>query len=62
MAPDTLLTTETKITLLFVFLGLTAWYLVGTVTSNPVVEFGVLIGLGVVAPTLVNEWRRRSVD
>lgn len=59
MPPDSL-TTDTNITLLFVFLGLGAWYLVGTVTENSVVEFGTLIGLGVVVPTLVNEWRRRS--
>lgn len=60
MAPESLLTTETRITLLFMFLGLTAWYLVQPVTENAAVEFGVLIGVGVLVPTLVNEWRRRS--
>jgi hypothetical protein len=50
--------TETKITVCFVGLGLTGWYLVQQMTTNTVVEFAVLIGLGVVVPTLVNEWRR----
>lgn len=50
--------TETKITVCFVFLGLAGWYLVQQMTTNTVVEFAVLIGLGVVVPTLVNEWRR----
>jgi hypothetical protein len=52
------ISTETKITVCFVFLGLTGWYLIQQVTTNPVVEFAVLIGVGVVVPTLVNEWRR----
>jgi len=51
---------ETRIVLLFVFLGLTGWYLVQQVTTNAAVEFAALIGVGVVAPTLINEWRRRS--
>jgi hypothetical protein len=49
------ISTETKITVCFVFLGLTGWYLVQQVTTNTVVEFAVLIGIGVVAPTLVDE-------
>jgi len=56
------LQTETKIVVPFVFLGLTGWYLVQQVTTNDAVEFGVLIGVGVVVPTLINEWRRRSTD
>jgi hypothetical protein len=60
MAPDPLLATETKITLLFMFLGLTTWYLVGEAGASRTVEFGALIGIGVVVPTLVNEWRRRA--
>jgi len=55
-----LLATETKITLLFVFLALTGWYLIRGVTTNSAVAFAVLIGVGVVLPTLVNEWRRRG--
>ena len=54
-----LLDTETKIIVLFVFLGLTSWYLVQQVTTSSAVRFVALIGVGVVVPTLINEWRRR---
>ncbi|GAB6860390.1 hypothetical protein ACFR97_09395 [Haloplanus litoreus] len=56
MARDALLDTETKIIVLFMFLGLTAWYLVQQVTANELLELAALIGVGVVVPTLVNEW------
>lgn len=62
MPSDALLTTDTKITLVFVFLGLTGWYLVQDVTTNLTVDFAVLIGVGVLVPTLINEWRRRTTD
>lgn len=55
-----LLTTETRIIVVCMFLGLTGWYLVQDVTDSAAVEFAVLIGVGVVAPTLINEWRRRN--
>jgi len=53
---------ETRIVLLFMFLGLTGWYLVQRVTTNSAVDFAVLMGVGVLAPTLINEWRRRAAD
>lgn len=57
-----LLDTETKIIVLFMFLGLTSWYLVQQVTTSSAVSFVALIGVGVVVPTLINEWRRRSTN
>jgi hypothetical protein len=42
------------------FLGLTGWYLVKDATDSVAVEFAVLIGVGVVVPTLIDEWRRRN--
>ncbi|MFQ3284663.1 MAG: hypothetical protein ACI9TI_002414 [Natronomonas sp.] len=60
MPRDALLAPETKITLVFMFLGLTAWYLVGTVTESDLLELGALFGIGIVVPTLINELRRRS--
>jgi hypothetical protein len=51
-------TTETRIIVACMFLGLTGWYLVRDVTDSAAVEFAVLIGVGVVVPTLLNEWRR----
>ncbi|WP_049926596.1 hypothetical protein [Natronomonas moolapensis] len=60
MSRDALLAAETKITLAFMVLGLTAWYLVGTVADSDLLEVGALLGVGVVLPTLINELRRRS--
>ena len=60
MPRDPLVAPETRVTLVFMFLGLTAWYLVGTVAESDLLEVGALIGIGVVLPTLINEWRRRS--
>ena len=62
MVRDALLDTDTKIIVLFVFLGLTSWYLARQVTTSSLVSFATLIGVGVLAPTLINEWRRRSAD
>ena len=60
MPRDALLAAESKITLAFMFLGLTAWYLVGTVADSDLLEVGALLGVGVVLPTLITELRRRS--
>ena len=60
MAGDPLVAPETRVTIAFMFLGLTAWYLVGTVGESDLLEVGALIGVGVVCPTLINELRRRS--
>ena len=59
MAREPLLTTETKTTLLFMFLGLTAWYLVRIFAPSDVLELGALLGVGVVLPLAINEARRR---
>ena len=52
-----LVSTETKITAIFVTLGLVS--VVGTtaVTDRQWIHFAVLIGVGVIIPTLINEWR-----
>jgi hypothetical protein len=60
MPRETLFTTGTKITLVFMLLGLTAWYLVQPHTENSALEFAALIGVGVVVPTLINEFRGRD--
>ncbi|SDZ95168.1 hypothetical protein SAMN04488065_1393 [Haloplanus vescus] len=57
-----LLQTETKIVLGCMFLGLTSWYLARQVTQNSLVSFATLLGIGVILPTLINEWRRRSAS
>jgi hypothetical protein len=57
---DPLLAPETKITLVFMVLGLTAWYLVQTFADNELLEIGALFGIGIIFPTLLNELRRHS--
>jgi hypothetical protein len=61
MAREPLLTTETKTTLVFMFLGLTAWSLVRIFAASDLLELGALIGVGVILPLVINEARRRSV-
>lgn len=60
MARDPLLSTETKITLVCMFLGLTAWYLATEYADSDVIELVALFGLGIILPTVLNEFRRHS--
>jgi intracellular septation protein A len=53
-----LVSTETKITAVFVVVALVAVYVTTTVTDSQWVHFVVLLGVGVIAPTLINEWRK----
>jgi hypothetical protein len=52
-----LVSTETKITAIFVIVALVSVYGATTVTDRQWVHFAVLLGLGVIVPTLINEWR-----
>jgi hypothetical protein len=52
-----LVSTETKITAAFIVVALVSVYGTTTVTDSQWVHFAVLIGVGVIAPTLINEWR-----
>ncbi|MCO8265132.1 hypothetical protein NKF06_00660 [Haloferax sp. AB510] len=56
------LSTETKTTLVFMVLGLTAWYLAQQYLENQLVELVALFGVGIVLPTLLNEVRRQSEE
>jgi hypothetical protein len=55
---EQLVSTDTKVTAVFVVLGLVLWYASTAVTESRPVQFAVLLGVGVVAPTLLNELRR----
>ena len=55
---SSLVSTDTQITAVFVVLALVSTYAATTVTDSQFVYVAVLLGVGVVAPTLVNEWRR----
>ena len=52
-----LISADTKITALFVIVALVSLYGTTTVTDSQWVHFAVLLGVGVIAPTLINEWR-----
>jgi hypothetical protein len=52
-----LVSTDTKISAAFAVLGLVSWYGAGRLTDEQLVQFGVLFGVGVIAPALINEWR-----
>lgn len=54
---NSLLSTETKITAVFVILALVSVYSTTAVTDKQWIHFAVLIGVGVIAPTFINEWR-----
>lgn len=51
--------TGTWITIGFVVLGVACWLVARSLTDSRLVQFGALIGVGVVAPTLVNEIRSK---
>jgi len=52
-----LISVDTKITALFVIVALVSVYGTTTVTDSQWIHFAVLLGVGVIVPTLINEWR-----
>jgi hypothetical protein len=54
---NNLVSTETKITALFVMLAIVSVFGTTAVTDRQWIHFAVLLGVGVVVPTLINEWR-----
>jgi len=52
-----LVSTKTKITAIFVILALVSVFGTTTVTDSQWIHFAVLLGVGVIIPTLINEWR-----
>jgi len=54
---NSLVSTETKITAVFVVLGVLSVLGTTAVTDTQWIHFAVLLGVGVIVPTLINEWR-----
>mgnify|MGYP000477666964 CR=1 FL=1 len=54
---NSLVRTETKITAVFVVLAVVSVFGTTTVTDRQWIHFAVLLGVGVVIPTLINELR-----
>lgn len=55
---DGLVNAETRITAIFVILGVLSWYGTRSVTDSRLFQFVSLLGVGIVLPTRINEWRR----
>jgi hypothetical protein len=55
--PSQLVSTDTKITSIFVVLGVVLWYGSMTVTESQLIQFALLLGVGLIVPTLINELR-----
>jgi hypothetical protein len=53
-----LVSTDTKITAVFVVLGVVLWYGSRTVTESQPIQFALLLGVGIIVPTLINEFRK----
>jgi hypothetical protein len=53
----TAVSTDTKITAVFVVLGVVLWYGSTTVTESQPIQFAILLGVGIIVPTLINELR-----
>jgi hypothetical protein len=54
---NSMVSTETKITAVFVVLAVVSVFGITTVTDRQWIHFAALLGVGVVIPTLINEWR-----
>ncbi|MFB6138526.1 MAG: hypothetical protein ABEJ42_09370 [Halobacteriaceae archaeon] len=53
---------ETQLTVAFVVLAVALWLVTTEVTDSTVLEGVVLLGVGVVCPVAVTEWRRRRAE
>ncbi|WP_433623587.1 hypothetical protein [Halomicrococcus sp. NG-SE-24] len=51
---------DTKVRAAFVVLGVVCWYGTMLVTENAAIQWAVLIGVGVIAPTVIAETRLRD--
>jgi len=56
-APSQLVSTDTNITAIFVVLGVVLWYGSMTVTESRPIQFALLLGVGLIVPTFINELR-----
>jgi len=55
--PSQFVSTDTKITAIFVVLGVVLWYGSMTVTESRPIQFALLLGVGLIVPTFINELR-----
>jgi len=48
---------NTRIMGVFVIVGIVLWYASTIVTENMAIQGAILLGVGIILPTLINEWR-----
>lgn len=53
---------QTKVTVVFVIFAVSLWLVARTLTESTAIQAVILVGIGVIAPTLFNEWRSREND
>jgi hypothetical protein len=52
-----LVSADTKMTAVFVVFGVVLWYDSTAVTDSQPIQFALLLGVGIISPTLLNELR-----
>lgn len=57
-----MISTSGKISAICLVGGLIGWYASTQVTDNPYVQLAVLLGIGVVLPTAINEFRGEGIE
>lgn len=57
-----MLSTSGKITAVCLAAGIVGWYASTQLTDNPYLQIAVLIGIGIVLPTAINELRGEGVE
>ncbi|WP_203229149.1 hypothetical protein [Halobellus captivus] len=55
-----MVSTDSVTVTVFAVIGVVLWYASASFTDSSVVRLAVLIGVGVVIPTLINQYRERS--
>ena len=48
---------DTQIVAVFVVLAVALWYGAMAVTEDTIIGLAILIGVGIIIPTIINEWR-----
>ena len=59
---ESMVSTSTKITALFIGLAVVLWLGTIQVTNDTTIQGFVLLGVGIILPTAINEYRRQNAD
>lgn len=57
-----MVSTSTKITALFIGLAVVLWFGAIQFTDNTIIQGIVLLGVGIIFPTAINEYRRQKTN